>query len=114
MRIYISGQIFGIPVSDAAAIFEAAAATIRCAGHTPISPLDFMPGQKAEEELLSCEGIYLLHNYLMNEDSRKDEVTAVANGLKVFWEGRPADFWNYVARYNEFGREELLDELECL
>lgn len=112
MNIYRSGQILGQPIDQVAAIFEAAASTIRCAGHNPINPLDLPEGTNFYEVFYKADALYLLHNYQLNIMSRQEEASAIAVGLKIFYETNPADFWNCVQDYNERGKEALIDNME--
>lgn len=111
MRIYITGQILGLPISHAAAIFEAAASVIRCAGHQAINPLDFI-NEDSDEELLNSDALFCLHNYAKSRHSLTEQANAIVQGKKVFYEQNPAEFWQFIAEYDERGREALIDELE--
>ena len=110
MTIYLSGQVLGLPISIMAEIYEAAAAKIRASGHTPINPLD--EGKESLIRLENCDALYLLHNYRNSIYSLTDEANAAGLGLKIFYEDKPAEFWEFIAEYEERGRVALINQLD--
>ena len=73
MKIYISGQISGLKLEDARALFERAEILLQKKGYIPVNPMKLNPhtvGKTWKEYMLDdlnalfdCEAIYLLDNW---------------------------------------------------
>jgi hypothetical protein len=95
MRVYISGQISGLPIEKAKRLFEKAETALWAQGYTPINPMketkyderweweDYM---KADIKLLmDCEGICMLPNWRLSRGAIVEHNLGCTLGLKVIY-----------------------------
>jgi hypothetical protein len=99
MKVYIAGQMTGLPAFNYPA-FMAAEERLRAAGYDVVNPAtlhgDVPPGSQSTAEyirtdlraLLDCDGIYLLRNWNGSRNAVLEYRVAVAIGLVVMHESR--------------------------
>lgn len=95
MKIYISGQITGLPEQVAQANFSAAVDKIREWNHEPVNPfwlphfhdkswLNYM--REDIKALLDCEAIYMLPNWNESQGAKIELSIAIQLGMKIIFE----------------------------
>jgi hypothetical protein len=105
MKIYISGQISGLPLDEAKANFARSAELIREAGHEPVNPFDVCShidedahyNEYLAEDiraLLGCEAIQLQPNWHRSKGARIENNIAHELGLNVIYE-QPQCAWQH-------------------
>lgn len=93
MKIYISGKISGLPISEVIAKFREAELKIRKFGQMPVSPLN--NGLPIEAEwadqmgkdialLLKSDAIYMLPDWQHSEGATIEYVIARHRGMRIF------------------------------
>lgn len=80
MKIYIAGQVTGIPYESAIKIFEEGVYLVMKQGWLFVNPLDYVPMGADPCETMkiclplladhSCDGILLLENYIYSEGAK--------------------------------------------
>ena len=95
MKIYISGQITGLDLEHAKALFKNMEERIRSTGHEPVNPMEVLPYQPhytwhdymAEEikALLFCDAILMLPNWRESKGAKIEHSIAEGLGLKMFY-----------------------------
>ena len=97
MKIYISGKITGLPLSEIEAKFQQAEWLLEDLGLEAINPLknglDFYDDWKKHlvvdiENLLSCDAIYMLDNWVDSKGARIEKSIADETGMDVWFESR--------------------------
>lgn len=94
MRIYISGKITGIE-EEAEKLFSEAEKRLKRKGYEVVNPIklphehdgawhSFM--QEDIQELLMCDEVYMLRNWVDSKGAKLEHDIAVNNGLKVIYE----------------------------
>ena len=95
MKIYISGQITGLDLTEATTLFKEAEIMLKNRLHEVINPMDLphKHGQTWREfmledidALMGCQGIYMLENWRDSKGARIEHNIAVEMGLKIFYE----------------------------
>lgn len=93
MRIYISGKITGLPISEVIAKFRSAEAKIRRFGFCPVSPLDNglpfeaeWPDQMGKDValLLRCDAIYMLPDWQQSDGATIEYLIARQRRMRIF------------------------------
>ena len=90
-KIYLSGQITGLPLEEAASNFAAMEQRVKEQGHLPVNPLNILPYDPKHswkdymiadiKELFNCHAIAMHPNY---EKSRGAKIElAIAKGLDL-------------------------------
>ena len=99
MKVYISGQISGLPMDKVKAKFEAAEFELEVDNFEPISPLkihdnienktwaDFL-AKDIEVLLKDCHGIYMLKDWGFSQGARIEHAIALEFGMTIFFQGR--------------------------
>jgi hypothetical protein len=94
---YIAGKIGGLPIEQYTANFEKAKQDILKCGLIPVSPLELphlhersWESYMKEDliELLKCDAIYVLDNWIHSPGAKIEVNTALAVGIQVIWEKR--------------------------
>ena len=79
MKIYISGQITGLPEEESRANFKRAQEYLESAGHTVINPFDLPHNHKKTwddymredlQALLTCDTIFMLDNWTKSKGAQ--------------------------------------------
>lgn len=92
MKVYISGQITGLPIEEARERFEEAQIHLEEQGCKVFNPLENgLPADATWEEhmkadikiLMECDAIYLLNNWKDSKGARIERDIAVALGYLV-------------------------------
>ncbi|WP_418981702.1 DUF4406 domain-containing protein [Alistipes sp.] len=92
-KIYISGKITGLPISEVIAKFRAAEAKIRRFGFCPVSPLENglpfeaeWPDQMGKDValLLRCDAIYMLPDWQQSEGAMIEYLIARQRRMRIF------------------------------
>lgn len=96
MKIYISGKITGLPISEVIERFGEATTFICLKGHIAVNPIDVCPIDENKEwadymgedirALLKCDAIYLLNGWIESKGARIECLIAKEMGMKVFYE----------------------------
>lgn len=98
LKMYISGKITGLPISEAKAKFREAEIMLRKIGVNPVNPFTVCeeiesPGTtwaeymvKDIEALLDCEAIFMLKNWGESKGARVEYAIAQSLGLKIWHE----------------------------
>jgi hypothetical protein len=96
MRVYISGKITGLPIEEAKALFDAAAAHISRNGETPVNPMELVPYNpewewkdymlKDLELLFDCKAIYMLNNWGSSKGARIERAIAIEHGMEILYQ----------------------------
>lgn len=99
MKVYISGQITGLPIEVARDRFEKAEEHIRFKGHPPVNPMKvspFVEGKTWEAYMLDdiaalfdCESIYMLNGWCNSRGARIELAIAQETGKRVVFEASP-------------------------
>jgi nucleoside 2-deoxyribosyltransferase len=100
LRVYISGQITGMPRELARGLFNAAAVSVELCGHRPVNPFDIdngdcdcPPGIKHTWEcclrkdihvLIECDAIVMLTNWIRSRGATFERDIAVRLGMPVY------------------------------
>jgi hypothetical protein len=94
MKIYLSGQISGIPLNKARKKFAKAAKIAENHGHAAVNPMDhneYVEGKpwidymiESLELLKQCDGILLLDNYKMSFGAKIEKLAAERMELEIF------------------------------
>jgi hypothetical protein len=94
MRIYISGQISGLPLEQARSNFKKTAKIVRKLGHQPINPMQQIPYIDGKEwieymieglELLkNCDAIILLDDWKLSHGAKIEKLAAERIELEMF------------------------------
>ena len=99
MKIYISGQITGLPIDEAREIFKRAEIELTKLGFTPINPMnnglavesDCTDHMRADiKMLMDCQAIYLLPNYKQSKGAMLELYVARQLKFKVIKSTAPA------------------------
>jgi hypothetical protein len=95
MRVYISGQISGLPIEKAKRIFDKAETALWASGYTPVNPMKEVPyNEKYEWEdymkadiklLMDCEGICMLPNWRLSRGAIVEHNLGCTLGMKVIY-----------------------------
>lgn len=92
-KIYISGKITGLPISEVIAKFRGAEAKIRRFGFCPVSPLEnglpfeaAWPDQMGKDIalLLRCEAVYMLPDWQQSEGATIEYLIARQRRMRIF------------------------------
>ena len=91
MKVYISGKISGLPISEVQRNFSEAERHLEEIGHEPVNPTknDDQTKNWSEhmvddiEMLMGCEAIYLLDNWEDSKGARIEYRIAVELGLEI-------------------------------
>jgi len=96
-KIYISGQITGLPIEEAKKNFMTAEKEIMENGHKPINPFRVSPFATHKnwkdymkddiEALINCDGIYLIKGWSNSKGARLENVIAESLGIDVYFNG---------------------------
>lgn len=94
LKVYISGPMKDI-INNNKEEFDKAALYIKTIGHVPVNPLhltEHLINPSREEclkidieELLTCQGIYMLNNWENYNGAKLEYNVAMAIGLKRIW-----------------------------
>ena len=94
MRIYISGQITGLKVAKAVAMFEIAEHDLARRGHKPVNPMTLTHDHDQSWEqfmlvdiaaLFKCDAIYMLSNWSESKGAKIEHDIARHCGKKIFY-----------------------------
>lgn len=107
-KVYVSGQITGLPKSEYEALFNEAEANLQAKGYevvTPIrievNPKEIDPARHTESEiwkahlkadireLLKCNAIYMLSNWERSEGATLEHTVASGLNFPIFYEVEP-------------------------
>lgn len=92
MRVYISGQITGLPFEEVERNFNEAEQRLEAEGFTAVNPLNngltvdhkWIEHMKADiKMLLECDAIYLLKSWRQSKGATIERDLAVSLGYKV-------------------------------
>jgi hypothetical protein len=96
MKIYISGQITGLPTEVAKNNFKEAEQSILHSGWLPINPFSINPGTDDPtwddfmvadiRELFKCDGIYMLKGWQNSKGARIEHAIAKEMGIRIIYE----------------------------
>lgn len=110
MRIYISGKITGLPIEEAKAKFAATEKYITWLGHEAVNPMAHVPEvpdktwadymAEAVKLLLSCQGIWLIHDWKDSKGARIEKAIVGILGLNIF-QPSPAFSKQIIAEYGK-------------
>ena len=97
MKIYISGKITGIALSNAREKFKWHSGYLDLKGFTPVNPFEVIPYHKKLtwkdymaadiKALMYCEAIYMLNCWGQSKGARIEYAIAKELGLKVIYQG---------------------------
>ncbi len=94
-KIYISGKISGLPISEVIRKFQAACDKVKRFGFEPMNPLDNglpLDAEWADQMgkdisiLLRCDAIYLLPDYFNSEGAKIELAVARQRQMPIFVE----------------------------
>ncbi len=92
MKIYIAGQITGLPIEKARQNFEVAEYLLKLMGYDTVNPMaleryhpdkewiDYMI--ESLELLRDCDGIYLMDNYILSRGAQIERLAAISMNKK--------------------------------
>lgn len=95
MKIYISGQITGLPLRAAQISFERVEKFLKLQNHNPVNPMKIQetinkPWTECMiadiEQLMQCEAIYMMHNWGLSKGARIEYAIAKELGLEIIFE----------------------------
>ena len=93
MKIYIAGQITGLPIEKARQNFEVAEYLLKIKGYDIVNPMaieryhpdkewiDYMI--ESLEILRKCDGIYLMDNYILSRGAQIERLAAISMNKKI-------------------------------
>lgn len=92
MKIYIAGQITGLPLDEARGNFAEAEQKLKSMGYETVNPMSlerYHPDKKwidymieSLELLRICDGIYLMDNWHLSEGAKIEKMAAAKMKLK--------------------------------
>lgn len=94
MKIYISGQITGLPISQAKELFKQAETELKDIGFNPINPMSngldveshWSDHMRADiKNMMDCEAIYLLSNYKQSKGAMLELYIAKELNMKIIY-----------------------------
>ena len=97
-KVYISGQITGLPVAEYVEKFSKAEAELKAKGYEVVNPLryELKPGSRWNEQmkvdirlLLDCDAIYMLSNWERSTGAGLELYIAEGLGLIINYEKPP-------------------------
>lgn len=92
MKIYIAGQITGLPIEEARKNFAEAEQKLKSMGYDTVNPMaleryhpekewiDYMI--ESLELLRKCDGIYLMGNYILSRGAQIERLAAISMNKK--------------------------------
>ncbi|MFR4461352.1 MAG: DUF4406 domain-containing protein [Bacteroides xylanisolvens] len=109
-KVYISGQITGLPVAEYVEKFSKAEAELKAKGYEVVNPLryELKPGSRWNEQmkvdirlLLDCDAIYMLSNWERSTGAGLELYIAEGLGLIINYEKPPKHRYKdgYTYRY---------------
>lgn len=102
MKIYISGQISGLPLHEARLNFAEAEKWLKGQGYEVMNPMvcnvyeewktwvDYII--ESIDALRGCDGIYFMDNWMDSDGAKIEKIVAEHLGLKVIEHGVSCDF----------------------
>ena len=97
MKVYISGQITGLPIDEAKQKFAKVEILLKEKGHEAINPFNIIPNvlrPKWEDymladikELFTCDAIYLLDNWHLSKGARIEKRIAEEMNMRYYLQG---------------------------
>ena len=88
MKIYIAGQITGLPIAEARKNFAEAEAKLKAMGYETVNPMDLERYHQDKEWidymieslhlLRDCDGIYLMDNYVFSNGAKIERLAAIS------------------------------------
>ena len=94
MKIYIAGQITGLPLDEARENFAEAEAKLKAMGYETVNPMNlerYHPDKEwidymieSLQLLRDCDGIYLMDNYFLSNGAQIERLAAISMKKKFF------------------------------
>lgn len=100
MKMYISGRISGLDTAAAQAAFARAEADVEAMGYQPVNPFNNGVDRDAPwkehmiadiKMMLSCDGVYLLDDWIFSRGARIESSLAQALGIRIFHQSEYRD-----------------------